>query len=271
VNTRVRKRMFISLLLGLEVLIAAALVLLWVVPAVGYERLMPGLTWVMAAVFGAILLGFSLGVVLLVVTIARGAHMPGVAHLLGSIIRSLLGPVTLLGRLVGISRDDVRRSFIGINNELVRSAASGKRPSRILILMPHCVQNDACDFRITTDVANCRGCGKCDFSRLTPLVKRLGLRMMVATGGTLARRVVVEARPEAIIGVACERDLSAGILDAWPIPVYGVLLDRPNGPCFNTRVAVEKVVDALKIFLPDGELESALPKPDGVPGGPLGR
>ena len=40
-----------------------------------------------------------------------------------------------------------------------RSAASRRPPSRILILMPHCVQNDACDFRITTDVGNCRRCG----------------------------------------------------------------------------------------------------------------
>lgn len=244
--------MFVSLLLGLEVLIAAALVLVWWVPTVGYEHLFPGMTWVMAALFGLILLAFSAGVVLLVVTVARGSHTPWTAHLLGSIIRSLLGPVTLLGRIIGIPKDDIRRSFIGINNELVRSGASAHRPSRILILMPHCVQHDSCDFRITTDVDNCRGCGKCDFAQLTPLARELGVKMLVATGGTLARRVVVEARPEAIIGVACERDLSAGILDAWPIPVFGVLLDRPEGPCFNTRVAMEKVREALAIFLPEG-------------------
>jgi hypothetical protein len=251
VRIRPRKRMFVSLLLGLEVLIAGVLVLLWWVPAVGYERLFPGMTLVMGAIFGFVLLTCSLGVVLLVLTVMRGSHMPGAARALGAVLRILLTPITLLGRLVGIPRDDIRRSFVGINNELTRSGAMAVPPERILILMPHCAQNDECGVRITTEVANCRRCGKCDFAALIALADSLGVQIMVATGGSLARRVVVDARPRAIIAVACERDMVAGIIDAWPIPVYGVLLDRPQGPCRNTRVEVEKVRGALALFLPE--------------------
>ena len=60
---------------------------------------------------------------------------------------------------------------------------------------------------------------------------------------------MVEAEPEVIVAVACERDLSAGITDTYPIPVLGVLLDRPEGPCLNTRVDVAKVIAALNLFL----------------------
>ncbi len=248
---RPRKRMFLVLLLGMEVLIAGILFLLWWVPSVGYERVFSGMTWVMGALFGLLLLVFSLGVVLLVLTVMRGSHMPGTARALGAVLRLLLTPITLLGRMAGIPKDDIRRSFVGINNELTRSGARTVPPERVLILMPHCVQNDACDVRITTEAGNCRRCGKCDFSSLIALAEHLGVQVMVATGGSLARRVVVEARPQAIIGVACERDLVAGIIDAWPIPVYGVLLDRPQGPCRNTRVAVEKVKEAMSLFLPE--------------------
>jgi len=63
----------------------------------------------------------------------------------------------------------------------------------------------------------------------------------VATGGTLARRLIVEIKPTLILAVACERDLVSGILDAYPIPVYGILNQRPHGPCNNTTVDLEKV------------------------------
>jgi hypothetical protein len=49
--------------------------------------------------------------------------------------------------------------------------------------------------------------------------------------------------------VACERDLTSGIKDCYPLPVIGVLNDRPFGPCFNTRVDVEKIDAALQSVL----------------------
>jgi hypothetical protein len=73
--------------------------------------------------------------------------------------------------------------------------------------------------------------------------------MSIATGGTLARRVIVETRPNAIVAVACDRDLTSGIQDSYPIPVIGVLNERPFGPCKNTRVDLAKVKAAMDFFL----------------------
>jgi hypothetical protein len=49
--------------------------------------------------------------------------------------------------------------------------------------------------------------------------------------------------------VACERDLSSGIQDSYPLPVFGIINRRPNGPCYDTQVDLEKVEQALTIFL----------------------
>ena len=76
-----------------------------------------------------------------------------------------------------------------------------------------------------------------------------GVKIAVATGGTLARRIVVENKPEAIVAVACELDLTTGIQDTYPIPVIGVLNERPYGPCMNTRVDLQKVKEAILYFL----------------------
>jgi hypothetical protein len=77
----------------------------------------------------------------------------------------------------------------------------------------------------------------------------LGLRLAVATGGTIARRIVVENRPQLIIAVACERDLAHGIQDTFPIPVFGILNQRPHGPCRDTRVMLEEVRKAVERFM----------------------
>ncbi|HCG04438.1 MAG TPA: hypothetical protein DEV75_05105, partial [Desulfovibrio sp.] len=45
------------------------------------------------------------------------------------------------------------------------------------------------------------------------------------------------------------RDLASGIQDTHPIPVYGVLNERPNGPCLDTLVSLGNVEKALRHFL----------------------
>ena len=69
----------------------------------------------------------------------------------------------------------------------------------------------------------------------------------------LARQMVMQARPKAIVAVACERDLTSGIQDVFPLPVLGVLNERPYGPCFNTRVDKKKLEDAILAFLDNEE------------------
>ncbi|HEY6011827.1 MAG TPA: DUF116 domain-containing protein, partial [Nitrospirota bacterium] len=43
--------------------------------------------------------------------------------------------------------------------------------------------------------------------------------------------------------------------DAYPLPVIGILNERPFGPCFNTSVDVSRVAEALA-FLSNGRCGS---------------
>ncbi len=135
---------------------------------------------------------------------------------------------------------------IELNNRLVRSGRY--RVKTMLLLLPHCLQISDCDVRITHNIYNCKRCGRCGIKDLIGISDEYGLKLFVATGGTLARRIVQDARPEAIIAVACERDLSSGLVDTYPLPVIGVLNERPCGPCLNTRVDLAKVREAITFF-----------------------
>ena len=55
--------------------------------------------------------------------------------------------------------------------------------------------------------------------------------------------------------MACERDLSSGIQDTYPIPVYGVLNERPHGPCLDTLVNLNNLEAAIRRFLSAQQLE----------------
>ncbi|MCD4818084.1 MAG: DUF116 domain-containing protein [Candidatus Cloacimonetes bacterium] len=151
-----------------------------------------------------------------------------------------------LGKLVGIDKEKIQESFVYVNNSFIKALRKKFKAKEILILLPHCLQNNDCPIRITNDINNCIQCGKCDIQDLAKLSQKYKVATAIATGGTLARRIIVENKPKFIIAVACPRDMVEGLKDVFPIPVYGVLNFRPNGPCISTRVAVEIIDNALK-------------------------
>ena len=176
----------------------------------------------------------------------------------------ILFPLALaIGKTLGISEDEVRGSFIEMHNSLVRAASPLVRGDRLLLLLPHCLQNFQCPHRVTAEVRNCTGCGKCKIADLTRLCDSYGIKMSIATGGTLARRVIVETRPKAIVAVACERDLASGIQDSYPIPVIGILNERPFGPCRDTRVDLGLVAGAVRLFLGRDQDTTVILEPEG--------
>lgn len=239
-----KKRIFIGLLVLTCALLSFFTFLLWYVPLVGLKTIhssLPFLYSLLLAVF--VFLMFS-GGLLLVFTILRGKDIL-FSHKLRGIVAKVLFPfMILMGKMVGVSKERVQQSFIELNNHLVRLNRHA-RPGRLLLLLPHCIQDFDCQIKITGNIKNCKGCGRCEIKELIELADQYQARIAVATGGTLARRIIVENRPEAIVAVACELDLTSGIQDAYPIPVIGILNERPCGPCINTKANIQKVKAAM--------------------------
>ncbi|OQY10448.1 MAG: hypothetical protein B6I28_01045 [Fusobacteriia bacterium 4572_132] len=122
-------------------------------------------------------------------------------------------------------------------------------PSEIVILLPHCLQEDSCNVKITSKIENCKKCGKCNIGEILKIKEQKGIKVKVATGGTLARIYLKKERPKLVIAVACERDLITGIYDSFPLPIYGIFNERLNGPCYNTKVSVREINQILEFFL----------------------
>lgn len=164
----------------------------------------------------------------------------------GLTVKILYPLLMLAGSFAKNKKEDYQRLIINLNNKLVKRERS--KTKKILLLLPHCLQIDECTIRLTYNIYNCEGCGRCEIKDLIKIADENHLTLSVATGGSLARRIVSEVKPEAVVAVACENDLSSGIADIYPLPILGIPNERPFGPCLNTSVDLAKVKEAIEFF-----------------------
>jgi len=167
----------------------------------------------------------------------------------GVVLRVYYPFLMFLSAFLKNRKESFQRSVININNRLVM--AEKPKTKKILLLLPHCIQVSECTIRLTHNIYNCERCGRCEIKDLIEIAEENSLELFVATGGTIARKVVKEVMPEALVAVACERDLSSGLVDTYPFPILGIPNERPYGPCFNTRVDLDKVKEAIRFFSRD--------------------
>ena len=243
-----KKRIFMALTSISAIIGALMIYVVWKVTVPGLAQihyLLPKLMGLIGAVIAFALVIGVIGIVLALL----GISMFKVLFLWAWKAINILFPfAVVLGRLFNIPRSKIEQSFIEVSNNLVMQHKIKVPAERILILTPHCIQRDTCVHKITRNVENCKQCGACSVGDMLALAHKYGCKLAVATGGTLARQMVMQARPKAIVAVACERDLTSGIQDVFPLPVLGVLNERPFGPCFNTRVDKKKLEDAILAF-----------------------
>lgn len=245
-----RKRLFLGLLVAtLGVLVGAGLYG-WFLIRYAHSPLNQAVIAGLGIAFVVVVVLASFGIAGMVLTILKHRAFPSLQRWMIMVVHLLFPLALALARILRIRTDRVRSSFIQVSNALVRARRLEVAPDRLLILTPHCLQRRECRHKVTVGVANCARCGRCPIDGLLGLAKRYGIQLAVVPGGTLARKVVKELRPQAVVAVACERDLTSEIQDMAGIPVLGVLNERPQGPCANTLVQLADVEEAVRYFLP---------------------
>jgi hypothetical protein len=229
-DSRSRKRLFLGLTFGL--------LMLWGVLLYGIafligprlrelHRSLPGIvTVLLSGIWGATFILY------LVLLFSVWTGKKGLARRLPRSLplRFLVPTVYRLGRLAGKSRDQITHSYIQVHNSWIRLLAAKPDAGKMLILLPRCLHKPLLDqvrrFSITRQIP-----------------------MYIVNGGEMARRIIEEKAPDAVIGVACERDLLAGIRDLRPgIQLIGIPNLRPEGPCRDTLIDFNELEQAVGVF-----------------------
>jgi hypothetical protein len=192
-------------------LVAPRLAALW--------RPLPAALWVALAVaagvgalwFGLLLLSFY------------GPRLAVPERLLerGPFLR-VMNATSFVSRAFG-RRDWVEHAAIDVYNALQERRGRRVGKGELLVLIPRCLSKPALD-------------------GVLEIAGRYEVPVFVATRGQLARRVIRERRPRAVVAVACERDMMTGLRDvAGRLPVLGLTMRLPNGPCRDAELDLAKM------------------------------
>lgn len=129
----------------------------------------------------------------------------------------LMNYTSLIARGFG-KRDWVEHAAIDVYNALALRRGRKIGKGELLVLIPRCLSKQALD-------------------GVLEIAGRYEVPVFVATRGQLARRVIRERRPRAVVAVACERDMMTGLRDvAGKLPVLGLTMQLPNGPCRDATI-----------------------------------
>ncbi|HEX9892720.1 MAG TPA: DUF116 domain-containing protein [Gemmatimonadales bacterium] len=128
-------------------------------------------------------------------------------------------------------RDWVENAAVKVYNAMALWRNRKVGTGELLLLVPRCLSRETLD-------------GVLDIAR------RYAVPVFVATRGQLARRVIRERRPRAVVAVACERDMVSGLHDvAGKVPVLGLTLRLPSGPCKDTMVDLPRLEEWVRAYL----------------------
>ncbi|MCX6112348.1 MAG: DUF116 domain-containing protein [Proteobacteria bacterium] len=161
--------------------------------------------------------------------------------------------IELTATLLKLDFDALRRDIIEYSNRYMiigiekrRGCLKSYEGAEVLLLLPHCLQNSDCLYKVTWDkLDNCRLCGKCSMPDIVEIKKKYGVSAVVVSGGTAAREIIKQRRPKCVLAVACENDLISGLREVRNIPVIAVLNQRLCGPCRDTTVDISVIKSYL--------------------------
>lgn len=207
---------------------AGALALYLLAPRLALlHPLVPTLLWIALAVSAA-LCGVWWAILFLSYKSGR-ALLPEALAERGPFLR-LMRLTSRLAQRFG-RRDWVENAAVKVYNGLATLRGRKVGKGELLLLIPRCLSKETLD-------------------GVLGVAGRYGVPVFVATRGQLARRVIRERRPRAVVAVACERDMVSGLHDvAGKVPVLGLTMTLPSGPCKDALLDLGKLEDWVKAYV----------------------
>lgn len=128
-------------------------------------------------------------------------------------------------------RDWVENAAVKVYDTFAEARGRTVSKGELLLLIPRCLSKSALD-------------------GVLAIAGKYEVPVFVATRGQLARRVIRERRPRAVVAVACERDMVSGLHDvAGKVPVLGLTMTLPAGPCKDAGLDLVKLEGWVKAYV----------------------
>lgn len=137
---------------------------------------------------------------------------------------------------------------------MVDATLAAIQPGQRVLLLPHCLRPSAtCPGRPSRQGFHCPpDCPeRCPIKALREEALRLGYKgVCIAPGGALALRFVQEMRPQAVVAIACAKELREGeeaVASLGPERPYVAVVPLSRDGCVDTEVNLDDALALLRV------------------------
>jgi hypothetical protein len=151
---------------------------------------------------------------------------------------------------MGVEEQELFQLYVETKNRsLVKNFAATPFNERVLLL-PQCLRSKECPAELGKYGYECQGCGRCKVEKIRLVTKSLGYKgTFILPGGSIAKKILLEMRPKASLGVACFKELVLGSYLCEKLGIIGQGVGLIKDGCINTLVDWKALNDALNIHL----------------------
>lgn len=225
------KRLFIGFYLIFVIIFSLAIILIYYLISPRFREINIYLDYGTLILILAFIFGLFIFSLLLLLTVITNRNFLFFRKKSGLHIEWVYPVIYKLASFFKISKDRVSNSIIKINNALVYIMKKRFKAENLLVLLPRCFEKSIKE-------------------KVIAITQKYNCQTFIATGGSSARQIVQKVNPDAIIGVACERDLISGMSDSKKtLPIIAIPNYRPNGPCKDTNIDIEELERAIRFML----------------------
>ena len=120
----------------------------------------------------------------------------------------------------------------------------------ICLFLPHCLRSRDCPAPSDHEGIHCQGCKRCVIAELVSQGEACGLRVFCIPGGSLMEPLLRKYRPQAVIGVACDKEINLALELLWDKGIFVQVFPLERDGCFETSVNPDPILTFLTNLLP---------------------
>ncbi len=155
----------------------------------------------------------------------------------------LYSPFKSIAKLLKLDDNLIDSISIQTRNDINKKKFKKIPADKTLIFLPHCLRHKDCPATLQKEGVKCTCCGLCSIGVIKKKAEPMGYKTYIVPGSSFVKKIVMENKFKAVIGVACHEDLNQMMMLLSDFCPQGVLLKKTG--CFETRVDVGEVLKII--------------------------
>ena len=159
------------------------------------------------------------------------------------VVDLLYSPFKTIARVLKLDEHLIDDIAIKVRDDVNKEKFREIPAEKTLIFLPHCLRHKDCPATLQKEGLNCTECGLCSIGVIKKKAEPLGYKLYIVPGSSFVKKIVMENKFQAVLGVACHEDLNQMMMLLSDFYPQGVLLEKTG--CFETSVNVKKVFEKI--------------------------